>query len=365
MIKLQKRPTDSQIMRYASPLIACLMTLLCGGATFALLGHEPLHALYLFFIAPLETAYGWAELGVKLSPLLLCAMGLSFCFKAKVWNIGAEGQFIMGALGGSIAALQLSNIDSSWVLLPILITGSLFGLAWGMLAAWLKTRFNSNEILTTIMLNYIALNTVLFAVHGPLKDPNGMNFPESALFSEASLLPLLSPDHRINISLFFALFSVVCVWTILSRSWLGFQIKVLGEDSKATHYAGFKENKLVWLVLLVSGACAGLAGVSEVTGPIGQLIPQISSGYGYAAIIIVFLGRSHPIGILLASFLLALTYMGGENMQIEAGLPKSITGVFQGMLMFFLLAADLFITYRVVFRSKPSSSLTTQRNEVA
>lgn len=347
-LQLEKRPNDSQAMAYLSPVIAIALTLFCGGVVFSFLGVEPLSALYTFFIAPLSDVYGWTELGIKVAPLLLCAMGLTLCFKAKIWNIGAEGQFIMGALGGGFAALQFLESESSWVLLPILLAGALSGLLWAAIAAFLKTHFKANEILTTIMLNYIALNALLYGVHGPLKDPDGFNFPQSALFSDASLLPLFSEDYRLNISILFGLFALVAIWTLMSRSWIGYQIHVLGEDAAAARYAGFKEKKLTWFALLVCGALAGLAGVSEVTGPIGQLIPHVSPGYGYAAIIVVFLGRMQPVGILFASMLLGLTYMGGEMVQIELSLPKSLTGLFQGMLLFFLLASDLLISHRIV-----------------
>jgi len=352
MLKLEKRQADSRLMGYLSPLIALVLTLIAGALLFAVLGHDPLEALYTFFISPLEDIYGWTELGIKVAPLLLCAMGLTLCYRANIWNIGAEGQFIMGALGGSMAALQFLDAESHWVLVPVLLAGAASGLIWGGIAAWLKTRFNANEILTTIMLNYIALNALLYAVHGPLRDPGGFNFPESAMFADAALLPVFSDSYRLNISLLFALFFMVAIWTLMARSWVGYQIHVLGEDAKAARYAGFNSKTLTWVVLLVCGALAGLAGVSEVTGPIGQLVPQVSPGYGYAAIIVVFLGRMQPLGILLASILLALTFMGGEMIQIKMSLPKSLTGLFQGMLLFFLLAADLLISYRIILQPR-------------
>lgn len=348
MIQLQARQNDSALMGYVSPLIAIALTLLAGGLLFGLLGHNPLTALYTFFLAPISDIYGLTELGIKVAPLLLCATGLTLCYRAKIWNIGAEGQFIMGALGGSAAALQFGEDSSRWALVWVLLCGSASGLLWAGLAAWLKTRFNANEILTTIMLNYIALNALLYAVHGPLKDPEGFNFPESATFADAVILPLFADDYRLNISLIFSFIAIITLGFVLARSWIGYQITVLGEDAKAARYAGFGEKKLTWFVLLACGALAGLAGVSEVTGPIGQLIPQVSPGYGYAAIIVVFLGRMQPVGIFLASILLALTFMGGEMIQIEMSLPKSLTGLFQGMLLFFMLAADLLIRYRIV-----------------
>lgn len=355
IFKLEKRPSDSKLMAYLTPVFAIALTLICGGAVFASLGHDPVMALHTFFILPLADVYGWTELGVKVAPLLLCAMGLMLCFRAKIWNIGAEGQFILGALGGGYLALNWAGLESHWLLVAVLLFGAFCGLAWAALAAWLKTRFNANEILTTIMLNYIALNWLYFAVHGPLKDPAGFNFPESALFSDFALLPTLSDDYRLNISIFFALAAVAIIWTLMSRTLVGFQISVLGEDAPAARFAGFKEKALVWMALLTCGALAGLAGVAEVTGPVGQLNPYVSPGYGYAAIIVVFLGRMHPIGIVFASMLLALTYMGGEMVQMELTLPKSLTGLFQGMLLFFLLACDFLISYRLV-RAKPAAA---------
>jgi ABC-type uncharacterized transport system permease subunit len=333
MFRLEKRASDSRAMAWLSPLLAVILTLISGAILFALLGQPPATALYTFFIEPVSDLYGWSELAVKATPLILCALGLTLCYRAQVWNIGAEGQFLIGGLGGGYAALQLLDHEGSWVLPVVILTGVFSGMCWAAIPALLKTRFHSNEVLTTIMLNYIALNLLLAAVHGPLKDPDGFNFPESAMFSESALLLPLFGEYRVGISPFIALLALAVVWTLLSRTLLGFQISVLGEDAKAARFAGFNANRLVWFVLLACGALAGLAGAAEVSGPIGQLTPYISPGYGYGAIIVVFLGRMHPLGILLAGMLLGLTYMGGELVQMHLKLSKSITGLFQGMLL--------------------------------
>jgi general nucleoside transport system permease protein len=357
-IKLEARGQDSRLISYLSPLLAGGLTLLAGSILFVVLGKDPLETLYTFFILPISDVYGLSELGVKAAPILLCATGLAICFRANVWNIGAEGQLLLGGLTGSWAALQFLDVEGSWVLPTVLAAGALGGLFWAAIPALLKTRFNTNEILSTIMLNYIGLNILLHAIHGPLKDPSGYNFPESALFSESATLPILIEGTRIHLGIMFALLAVVVVWVFLSKTFVGFQISVLGKDTTAAKFAGFKEKKLVWLSLCVCGALAGLAGASEVTGPIGQLIPHISPGYGYAAIIVAFLGRLHPIGILLASLLMALLYMGGEMVQIEMGLPLALTGLFQGMLLFFLLACDVLIGYKIrIVERKPAGKL--------
>jgi simple sugar transport system permease protein len=336
-------------MSYYSPLLAGFLTLITGGIFFSFLGHEPLHALSVFLISPVSDVYGIAELCVKAAPIMLCAIGLSVAFKAQVWNIGAEGQLLMGGLSASAVALQLIEIDAVWVLPLVLLSGMLGGGLWGLLAAWLRNRFNANEILTTIMFNYIALYFLLYFVHGSLKDPQGYGFPESALFGDSAVLPILIEDTRLHIGILFATFAVVASWVFISRSFLGFQIKVLGLDSNAAKLSGFKHKRLVVLVMIISGALAGLAGAGEVTGPIGQLIPSISPGYGYAAIIVAFLGRLHPLGIFFASLLMALIYMGGELAQIELNVPLAVTSLFQGMLLFYLLACDVFINFKIKF----------------
>jgi simple sugar transport system permease protein len=353
-------------MSYASPVLAAILTLICGAFLFWVLGKPPLQTLHTFLIMPISDPYRIAELLIKAGPIVLCAVGLSICFRANVWNIGAEGQLLMGGLVGSIAALWLLDAEGLWVLPMVLLAGVLAGAAWAAIPAFLKTHFNTNEILSTIMLNYISLNILYFGVHGPLKDPDGFNFPESAMFSDWQILPIILDGTRLHLGATFALLAMVAVWVLMSRTFIGFQIKVLGGDERSAHFAGFKEKKLVWFCLLICGGLAGLAGVGEVTGPIGQLVPNISPGYGYAAIIVAFLGRLHPLGILFAGLLMALLYMGGEMVQIQLDLPRAITGVFQGMLLLFLLICDVLIGYRLVIeksiskRVEPSLSIEPQ-----
>ncbi|HSC83195.1 MAG TPA: ABC transporter permease [Pseudomonas sp.] len=363
LLTLEPRLQQSRRMLLLSPLLAGLLTLLCGSLLFAALGHAPLATFHTLLIEPIQDLYGVSELLIKALPILLCAFGLAVAYQARIWNIGAEGQLLVGALAGSALAVHIIDWDSRWALVGVIVLGSLAGAAWGALAAWLRTQFNANEILTTIMLNYIALNLLLYFVHGPLKDPNGFSFPESAMFGDASRLPPLFEDGRVHAGLYFVLLAAVAVWVLLSKSFMGFQIKVLGLDRRAAGLMGFREKRLVWLAMLISGGLAGLAGVCEVTGPIGQLVPQISPGYGYAAITVAFLGRLNPIGILCAGLLMALLYLGGENAQMQLNLPQSLTSLFQGMMLFFLLACDVLILYRLRFKAwwrKPQANSKTQ-----
>lgn len=363
MLSLERRAQDSALMRWSSPLLALVLTIVTGFVMFLALDRDPVEGLTFFFITPLSDIHGWAELGLKMAPLLLCAAGLTICYRARLWNIGAEGHFLMGALGASAMALQLLEVEGFWVLPLVLLAGVVAGALWALLAAVLKTRFHCNEILTTIMLNYIALNLVIFAVHGPLKDPYGFGFPQSEMFADSSLLPHLLDGTRLHIGLLFALIAAVVVGLLFSRTMLGFQLRVLGDDTRAAAFAGFNDKRLTWLAFLLAGGLAGLAGASEVTGPIGQLVPQVSPGYGYTAIIVVFLGRMQAVGIILASALLALTFMGGEMLQIAMNLPKAITGLFQGLLLFYLLACDAFIHYRVRWRRPAPATVAATAGE--
>ncbi|MDX1400954.1 MAG: ABC transporter permease [Kiloniellales bacterium] len=347
MIRLEPRGERSLIWLYATPFVAVVFTILSGGLLFAILGTDPIEGLYQFFIAPVSSLYGLSELFVKATPIVLIAVGLALGFRANVWNIGAEGQLTLGAILGGGVALYFYDVDSFFVLPLMVIAGIAGGLAWAAIPAFLKTRFNANEILTSLMLTYVAILILSTLVHGPWRDPEGFNFPESRLFHEAALLPVVWDGTRMHIGAVIALFIVVAGWILLSRTLTGFQIRVIGSAPRAASYAGFSGKKMVWMTLSISGGLAGLAGLFEVAGPIGQLVPTISPGYGFTAIIVAFLGRLHPVGVLFAGLLVALSYLGGEIVQIELGMPQAVTGVFQGLLLFFLLASDVLIRYRI------------------
>lgn len=346
-VRLENRGEISRVMVYASPFIAVGLTLIAGAIMFASLGVNPGKAISTFFVAPISSLDGIAELFVKATPLVLIAVGLAFAFQANVWNIGAEGQLTIGALAGGGLALLFFDVDSIFLIPAMIIAGIFGGMAWAAIPAILKTRYNTNEILTSLMLVYVALLVLSFLIHGPWKDPEGQNFPESRLFHDSAVLPIFVEETRLHIGWLIALVGVAAGWVLFARHIVGFQIKVVGLAPMAARFAGFKQKRIVWLTLLMSGGMAGLAGMIEVSGPIGQIVPVISPGYGFTAIIVAFLGRLHPVGVLFAGLLMALTYLGGDNAQIEMNLPNAVTGVFQGMLLFFLLAADVLVKYRV------------------
>ncbi len=348
MIRLRPRAMPSKLMGYLAPVIALCLTLLSGLILFALLGVPIGEAFHAFFIEPVSTLYGLSELGVKAAPLILIGVGLSIGFRAQVWNIGAEGQLILGGICGGAVALYFYEVEAWYVLPLMMLAGVIGGMLWAAIPALLKTRFNANEILTSLMLTYVAGLLLSFLVHGALRDPDGYNFPESRLFHDAALLPVIMEGTRLHIGAIVAVFVVVAGWVLLSRTMLGFALKVNGAAPRAGAYAGFGQKRLIWFSLLFTGGLAGLAGLFEVAGPIGQLLPTISPGYGFTAIIVAFLGRLHPVGVLFAGLVMALSYLGGESAQITLNLPVAVTGVFQGLLLFFLLATDVLINFKIV-----------------
>ena len=344
---LEPRARPSKIMRWTAPLIAIVATLAAGSLLFWSLGKPVLESFEVFFIEPMTSSYGWSELLIKACPLILIAQGLAIGFKARIYNIGAEGQLIVGALAGGWVAIVTDGSDSAWILPAMVLAGAIGGALWGAIPALLRTRFNASETLTTLMLTYVASLLLAWLMNGPWRDPDGMNFPQSIMFSDRALFSILLEGSRVNTSMFITGFAVLAFWLFNARSFMHFQIEVGGLAPAASHYAGFSSRQTIWLCLVISGMTAGIAGVGEIAGPVGQLNLNISPGYGFAAIIVAHLGRLHAIGIVLAAFIMALIYLGGEAAQVALQMPSAITGVFQGMLLFFLLGSDVFIDNRL------------------
>lgn len=347
MIQLEPRAETSAMVQRLAPLVAIAVAALLGMAMFAALGRDPVQAISLIFLAPLTDSYLFTELLVKATPLALIAIGLAFGFRAGVWNIGAEGQFTVGALASGAVALAFYDVQGIWLLPLMAMAGIVAGMGWAGIAAFLKTRFNANEILVTLMLTYVAGFLLSAMVHGPLRDPDGFNFPESRLFHDSATLPILIESSRVHAGLIVTLLIALAAWGLFGRHLLGYQADVMGQAPRAAAFGGFVQSRVIWLSLLISGGLAGLAGMFEAAGPVGQLAPALPVGYGFTAIIVAFLGRLHPIGIVLAAFVMAVTYIGGEAAQLELNLPSAITQVFQGMLLFALLGFDVFARYRL------------------
>jgi general nucleoside transport system permease protein len=358
MLRLEPRPEPSRLWSVASPLLALVITVLLGVMLFSALGKHPLQGLQVFFWEPVKSAYAVGELMVKATPLLIIALGLAVCFRSNVWNIGAEGQFVMGAVAAGGVALLADKTTGPWIVPALVLAGVAGGMAWAALTALLRDRFNASEILVSLMLVYVADLLLGYLVYGPWKDPAGYNFPQSKTFEAVTQIPRLMTGSRVNLGLLMGLLGAVALWVFLFRTRAGLAQQVGGLAPAAARYAGFSSRRALWTALLVSGGAAGLAGALEVAGPIGQLTPYVPAGYGFAAIIVAFVGRLHPVGMVLSALLMSLLYIGGELAQSRLGLPKSITGVFQGLLLFALLACDTLIAHRLRWVSRPVPGAT-------
>jgi ABC-type uncharacterized transport system permease subunit len=346
-VALERRAETPLAMQVASPLIAVALTVVSAVVIFIALGQDPVRALHAYFISPVSDAWGLQEVAVKATPLVLIAVGLALCYQSNNWNIGAEGQLLMGAMAGTWVAIAThGSPNGMWVLPAMLIAGALGGAAFAAIPAALKTRFGANEILTSLMLVYVAELFMDWLVRGPWRDPQGFNMPQTVVFEPEATVPLLS-DGRLNIGTPIMLVVVVLAAFMMVRTLKGFEIRLVGEAPKAARFAGFSAKHLTWLVFAISGALAGLAGILEAAGTVKQLQPNLSPGYGFTAIIVAFLGRLNPIGCLIAGVFLAITFIGGENAQIMLKLPLDVTRVFQGLLLFYVLACDSFLLYRV------------------
>ena len=337
---------------YRSLLLVSLATIALSVVTlfavFLCLGASPATVCYSFFVEPLSSGYNLGEVMIKASPLILIAQGLAIGFRARVWNIGAEGQLIIGAIVASLLPIYWSDSESMLMLPGMILLGAAAGMAWAGIAAYLRASFNASEIIVTLMLTEIAKQILYFLLTGPLRDPSGYNFPQSVMFPDAALYPTFGGDAvRANLSVIITLAMTIACWFFVAKSFAAFRMKVGGIAPEAARYGGFSQKGAIWLSLLIGGAAAGLAGVGEIAGPIGKLQPIISPGYGFAAIIVAFLGGLHPLGIVFAGVFMAIIYVGGDNSLVSAGIPVAAPVVFQGLLLVFYLASSFFIRYRV------------------
>ncbi len=353
-IRLEPRAESSPLWTYASPVLALALTIAFGAALFAALGKNPVQALGVFLFDPLANLRGVSEVLLKSIPLILCGVGLAICYRANVWNIGAEGQLIAGAICAGATVLAFDTpakpLSGSFVIPLSCAAGILGGMGWAAITAWLRVRFNANEILVSLMLTYVAGLLLIYLCTGPLRDPDGYNFPQSKVFSKEFQLAYVLDKTRLHWGIFVALLVAAAGTVFVFRSFEGYKLQVGGLAERAARYAGFSSKKAIWSAMLICGALAGLAGAMEVMGPIGQVLPSVSPGYGFAAIIVAWIGRLHPVGVVLGALIMSVFYIGGEYAQSRIGLPSSITGIFQGALLFFLLACDTLIDYRIKFK---------------
>jgi general nucleoside transport system permease protein len=355
-LRLEKRQQPSKLMVVIAPIASVLLTMLIGVIVFDAIGVDGQRAVLDIFITPLFASYKWQDLAVKASPLIIIALGLSIGNRANVWNIGAEGQYIIGALSAAGVGIALGGGGGGAAITLMILAGIGGGTAWAAIPAVLRTRFSVNEILSSLMLSYVALQVLGYLVGGPWKDPNGRNFPATAPLTPEQTLPILFPGTTIHLGVLFALILPFIFWAIMSRSVFGFQIRVVGSAPHAARHGGFDSKQTIWLALLIGGGMAGLAGALEFTGALKKIDLGFPSGYGFTAIIVSFLGRLHPIGCLIAGVMLAVTYVGGQLAKISVHIPDATAGIFQAMMLFFILASDIFVRYRVRLVRTPKAS---------
>ena len=364
MLYLEPRLEPSPRIQAITPIIAVLLTVIAGGILFSALGKDPLTTIRIIFLDPLFSdtvaSFTRPQILVKAAPLVMIALGLSFGFRAGIWNIGAEGQYVIGAVTGASVGLALYPLEAFWLFPLMIFAGILGGVLWAMIPALLKIYFRANEILVSLMLVYVASNLLSGLVTGVLRSPIGYNFPESRNFQDHASThnQELIAGTGMHLGIFIMLGLVVFCYWLLRRHIFGFQVTLSGQAPRAARFAGIKPGLMIAICLGISGGLAGMAGLFEVTGPTGKLTTNFPVGYGFTAIIVAFLGRLHPIGILLAGLLMAITYIGGELAQFMIGLPAAAVLVFQGMLLFFLLAMDLLINFRIRWRGLGIAGVT-------
>jgi general nucleoside transport system permease protein len=346
-IKFEKRAEPSRLMLFVTPIAAVLLTMVIGALLFDALGYDGQRTVKEMFFTPILASYKWLDVATKAAPLILIGLGLSLCNTAKVWNIGAEGQYIAGALAGAGVAYLTPSVTGSWVIVAMIIAGILGGAAWAAIPAFLKAKFNVNEVLTSLMLVYVSLQLMSYMITGPWKDPNGKNFPQTAPFTDAQLLPRAIADTYIPPGLLVAFIFMLVFWVITARSVYGFEVRVVGAAPSAARYAGFNASRTIWTTMLISGGMAGLAGILEATSQLGQINLGFPSGYGFTAIIVSFLGRLHPVGIFIAGIVLAITYVGGQVAQTVVHVPSASGGIFQSLMLFLILAGDVLVRYKL------------------
>ncbi|MBL4926679.1 ABC transporter permease [Fuscibacter oryzae] len=348
-LKLEKRQEPSMAMLIATPILAVVATMFIGMIVFDFLGIDGFRAVIDIFLTPLLASYKWQDVAVKAAPLIIIALGLSVGNRAQVWNIGAEGQYIIGALAAAGVGIAFGPVGGFFVILLMIIAGMIGGSAWAAVPAVLRTRFNVNEILSSLMLTYVAAQVLSYMVGGPWKDPNGRNFPATAPLTEAQSLPIVVPGTTIHLGVLIALILPFVFWLVMSRAVFGYQVRVVGSSPQAARHGGFDSRRTIISTLMIGGAMAGLAGALEFTGALKAINLGFPSGYGFSAIIVSFLGRLHPIGCLIAGIVLAVTYVGGQVAQTTVHIPNATAGIFQAMMLFLILASDILIRYRVRF----------------
>ena len=337
-------PSVTKSPWWAAPLSIALALLVCA-AFIAANGMNPITVYMKMLNGAFGSAYGINETLVKAIPLLLCGIGVSIAYRIAVWNIGAEGQFLAGTMAATAVTIYMPHLQSGWTIVLMLLAGIAAGGVWGLLTAIPRTHFQVNELISSLMLNYVALLALDYFVFGPWRDPKGFNFPGSPVFTPAQSLPAIG-DTRLHLGLAFGLAAVVLYFILIRFTRWGYELRLIGANPEAAKNAGINIKKHIWIVMLISGGLAGLAGMAEVSGVTHKLMQGISPGYGYTAIIVAWLAKLHPFGLVVSSVLFGGLIVGGFSVQ-TIGMPSSISDMIQGAILFFLIAGDMIVKFRL------------------
>lgn len=327
------------------PFLSVLLALAVCGIFIAANGMNPFPVYKKMFTGAFGTAYGLTETLVKAIPLLLCGLGVAIAYRISVWNIGAEGQFAAGAMAATAFTIYFPNMPGILIIPAMIVFSIVAGGIWGLLTAIPRTYFQVNELVTSLMLNYVALLAMDYFVFGPWKDPEGMNFPGTPMFTAAQSLPVLG-DTRLHLGLLFGIIAIVLYGFFIKYTRWGYELRLIGANPEAAKNAGIRISRHILMVMLISGGLAGLAGMAEVSGVTHRLMYGISPGYGYTAIIVAWLAKLHPVGLAVSSFLFGGLIVGGYSVQ-TIGLPSSISEMLQGAILFFLIAGGTMSKFRL------------------
>ena len=354
-LRVEKRDKAPRLLVYIVPFASAALALGIGALLLISSHVDPVKGYAAFFSGAFGSVYGITEILVKTIPLTLCGLAIMVPLKARLWNIGAEGQLYMGAFAAAIVDLHLPPTAPACVFLGLSIAAALLmGAVWGLIPGLLKAKLGVNEIITTLMLNYVALNWIAYLVYGPLKDPNVFGFPLTPMIAEAARFTRYF-HSRLHGGIFIALASVIIVYFLVKRTQLGYELRFVGSNPRAAVAGGINQTKVIVTAMLVAGGLAGLAGMGEVAGVQLRLRLGLSPGYGFTAIPVALVGKANPIGILGAAFLFGTIYVGGASMQQTVGIPVAIVEVIQAVIVLFLIAGNFLVRYRI--RRQPRAGL--------
>lgn len=347
-IKIEPRPDPTWKQTLAVTVFSALLALPIIAVIFWGFHVNPIEAYSVIFEGAFGDWYGFSETITKVIPLMLCAVGLTVAFQTGFYNIGAEGQLLMGAIFSTYVALRWGELPSIIVIPGMLVAAFIGGGIWGLIPTYLRVKFETNEVITTLMMNYIASRTLDYLVYGPWKGADEWGFPYTSKFNVNTWLPTWGFTRIHTPTLVIAILSGILLYLILTRTKIGFETRIVGKNPEAARYLGISYQRIFMTVMLISGGLAGIAGFGEIAGIQHRLRPGISPGYGFTAIIVAWLGRLHPLSTMLVAVLFGGLLVGGEMLQIRLGLPSATIQLFNGIFLLTILSGEYLLRNRII-----------------